>query len=205
MDIIKLFPKVISISYVDNCFDDDYKLLKNNYDMISIDRTSSDYSERSLNLTVLKDFPKLELNLLEKFLQFNDQYLKHSSDFKITTSWITKTGKNQQSTIHSHKNSFYSGVLYFDDTINMNETGKLELINMDTSEIFPGYLKEFNDYNSSIWSIFPQKNLIILFPSNTFHKISLHKSTIPRYSLAFNIFPVGDIGLSDSSLNIELK
>ena len=36
----------------------------------------------------------------------------YKNDFKITTSWKSKTDKKQQSMYHNHKNSMYTGDYY---------------------------------------------------------------------------------------------
>jgi hypothetical protein len=61
---------------------------------------------------------------------------------------------------------------------------------------------EYNLYNSSSWEITPKKNLMIIFPSYLFHKVNTHISNENRYSLAFNLFPKGNIGKNDSSLRV---
>ena len=57
-----------------------------------------------------------------------------------------------------------------------------------------------NNYNCTNIQIFPQKNLLILFPSYLYHKITYNNSDKARYSLAFNISPVGKIGCDDSCI-----
>lgn len=203
--VISLFPKVISITYLDNKFDDEYNLIKKQYEMVGI-HYNNGYSKKSISLSVLDNFYELKQSILQKFYEFKNQYLKlETTDFKITTSWLTKTEKNEQSIIHTHKNSYYSGILYLDDIEDITKTGKLELISMDESDIAPNPPTQYNEYNSSIWSLSPQKNLLIFFPSSIHHKISLHTSTLPRYSIAFNIFPNGNFGISDSSISINVK
>jgi hypothetical protein len=40
--------------------------------------------------------------------------MAYKNKFKITTSWISKTIKDQISMYHNHKNCMYSGVYYPD-------------------------------------------------------------------------------------------
>ena len=65
----------------------------------------------------------------------------------ITTSWLTVTNQGQSPGFHNHKNSFYSGVYYFDE-YEQNKGGKLELqsplINLRDFYLVP---KEWNCYN----------------------------------------------------------
>ena len=51
--------------------------------------------------------------------------------------------------------------------------------------------------------ITPHKNGLVLFPSYLKHKILKHDSDIPRYSLAFNIVPVGHYGTGDAQYDTK--
>ena len=58
--------------------------------------------------------------LLDYFNQFSEEVLRYDGEFNITTSWFTKIKTGCSSQYHFHKNSFYSGVLYFGDYSNDN-------------------------------------------------------------------------------------
>ena len=57
--------------------------------------------------------------------------------------------------------------------------------------------------NSTIWKIQPQKNCLLIFPSYLQHSIEKSIEDTTRYSLAFNIIPVGEYGSQDSTVNTE--
>ena len=48
-------------------------------------------------------------------------------------------------------------------------------------------INKYNEYNSSIWSIDPKENLLVLFPSNMEHFVepNLNKNN-ERISISFN-------------------
>ena len=48
-----------------------------------------------------------------------------------------------------------------------------------------------NIYSAEEWTITPKKNTVLLFPSNLMHKAAKNLSNKNRYSLAFNINPIG--------------
>ena len=52
--------------------------------------------------------------------------------------------------------------------------------------------------NCKSFELKPEKNKLIFFPSYLRHKIKIHKGDTVRYSLAFNIIPIGDVGYYDS-------
>jgi uncharacterized protein (TIGR02466 family) len=158
----------------------------------------------SKDLKILESYPDAK-NIIEKYFNHykNDVLNYNSTNFKMTTSWITKTIKNSMSHYHSHKNSLYSGVLYLSDSgENVAPIEFTKSNNCDNIFITPD---EYNVYNSDEYKLYPQKNMIIFFPSNTMHRIGLHLSNEERYSVSFNFFPVGEIGEDDSSMEVEVK
>ena len=47
-------------------------------------------------------------------------------------------------------------------------------------------IEEWNIANSGQWSIFPEPNVLIIFPAWLWHKVSMNKEDIDRISLSFN-------------------
>lgn len=153
--------------------------------------------------TFLNDFPR-EKSIIEGYFDFfKNEIMKFgNTQFQMTTSWVTKTVKGSQSQYHRHKNCLYSGVLYL-DTIEDGAPIIFDNENLNPSS-FLLIPTEWNIYNSSTWVIQPKENLVVFFPSYLRHKIGIHKSKTPRYSIAFNFHPVGNLGYNDSSANISL-
>ena len=97
----------------------------------------------------------------------------------------------------------YSGIYYFDNNYT-KDSAKL---------CFRSRTGQFSDYciksknndlvSSNNWSIPPEEKKIIFFPSYLEHAIVNHKEETTRYSLAFNIFPVGEYGVGDSTYNTD--
>jgi len=151
------------------------------------------------NYRVLEKYPKVKKILLEKYKKFAREELNYTENFVMTTSWITKIETGEYSQQHCHKNSFYSGIYYFDD-YEQDKGGKLEfqspLLNLPDFYLVP---KEWNILNSNALVITPAKNLLVLFPSYLFHRILPYHGTSIRRSLSFNIVPTGSYGSGDSS------
>ena len=156
------------------------------------------YTEKS-NFKVLEKYPKVKKILLEEYKKFAREKLHYSEEFKISTSWITQIETGGHCQKHCHKNSFYSGVYYFDE-YEKNKGGILEfespLKNFSDFYLLP---KEWNFLNSTIIEIPPVKKLLILFPSYLNHRVLPYYGTTVRKSLAFNIVPVGSYGQRDSN------
>jgi len=180
--------------------DEDIKELKTSNEKFK--NTGWGSSSISINKRVLEKYPKTKKILLDKFKKVALEDYEYENDFIITTSWFTKTLKGQSSLMHMHKNSFYSGVYYFD-----NYTDKSAAIS------FHSPLQQFYDFNimpsnwniqnSTTWKIQPQKNCLLIFPSYLQHLVEPSIEDATRYSLAFNIIPVGEYGLEDSMFNTE--
>jgi uncharacterized protein (TIGR02466 family) len=194
-----LFPKVMGIVQVKEEMSFFEELKNLNFKNISEEHENTFISTDN---KVLSKFKKEKEIFLSYFYKFKNSVLKLTdTDFDITTSWVTKTLKNGSSHPHSHKNSYYSGVFYFE---NISEGGGLNFQDnhLDTIWITPSSI---NRHNQSSFNVLPVKNRLIFFPSSLTHEISLYKGNQERYSLAFNIFPIGEFGDGDSSLNIKIN
>ena len=160
-------------------------------------------AEISKDLRVLEKYADFRQLMLKYFYQFSKEFLKYDGEFGISTSWFTKIRTGCSSQYHFHKNSFYSGVLYFGEYSNDNG-GAIR---------FNSPLEQFSDYqispkeyyigNCNEYNVYPIKNLLLLFPSYLSHRIGDYKGKTPRYSLAFNVVPIGEYGQSDSTYNTE--
>jgi len=156
------------------------------------------------NYRILEKYPNIRDTLLDKFRDVSRTFMAYDNDFMISTSWLTITapGEGGQSQHHFHKNSFYSGVYYYDEY----EEGAGELEFMTPLEYHSDFYLEpvdYNLHNSSSWKIQPQKNMLVLFPSYLKHKVNDHRGEKPRHSLALNYIPIGEYGTSDSTINVD--
>ena len=153
------------------------------------------------NSKILDSFPHLKQYLHALFLGFAKEVLKYSNtEFAITRSWGTKVLPGARSYTHVHKNSFYSGVVYWQDF----QGSSIEFERFDHSQwlVVPD---EWTIYNSEAFSLDHAANTVIFFPSYLAHKINTNTTDQIRYSLAFNVIPVGEFGANDSRVNIILK
>ena len=151
---------------------------------------------------ILEKYPKIKNALLDRFKNIAKNVLYHNkNNFIITTSWLTKTVKDEISQSHPHKNSFFSGIYYYYGNYNKNTAG-LEFNNPHL-QLADYYLvpEEYTMMNCDTWKIQPQHDMVVFFPSYLNHRILIHKDDDPRYSLAFNIVPIGQYGDRDSSSN----
>tara|TARA_Y100000004_G_C8891620_1_gene402314 strand:- start:449 stop:1012 length:564 start_codon:yes stop_codon:yes gene_type:complete len=187
MEVYPIFPTLVSTSTIDVGVD--FFRLK---------------TEDTQNIWVLNEYPDIHNQIIKEFYRFKNDVLKLSTvNFKITTSWMTRTNKNESSHFHNHKNSYYSGVLYFEDYDSGNLIFKTILNNL--SGMYVGAPDESTSERHETFYIQPRKNLVVFFPSYLEHKIDTYTGDSLRYSLAFNIHPVGIYGDGDSRMHVPIN
>lgn len=200
MEVLSVFPTPIGITNVKEDMSSLEEFIKN----LPYNKIAEGSSQISLRLDVLDEFPEIRNILLKKF----DEYIKNiypdQSNYQITTSWSTRCLEKigNYSSIHNHKNSMYSGVLYF---FNCKDSGYFRLHN--PTSIHGGFdlgaNKIPNEFSAPTFMIKPQKNDLVFFPSHILHMITPYYGKGNRYSLAFNIVPIGTFGDKDSTLTIK--
>ena len=170
-------------------------------DFIRTSAFGANWAYTSSDVRLLKKYPRIERILLNKFKRVAKENFYYKNDFVISTSWMSKTDPGGYSQMHMHKNSFYSGVYYFNEYDNDSSALEFEtpLTAYSDFQLIP---TEFNIMNSQSWKIWPEKNLLVLFPSYLRHGVRENKSNETRYSLAFNIVPVGKYGEGDSAYDL---
>jgi uncharacterized protein (TIGR02466 family) len=161
--------------------------------------------QASQSKNTLKNFPLVKEEILETFKEYAYNILKidMSIGFKIGSSWATMTLPGQDSIEHTHANYYYSGCLYVSDNPSTIDFCLGSYI-YNYHERFLFKYSEINQYNANKISYKPEKNEIIFFPAYLKHKISRNTSDTTRYSIAFNIHPVGVYGKKDSTIHIDV-
>ena len=141
---------------------------------------------KAKELTKLRDF--IETKVSEYFTEVYRP--KHKVNLKITQSWTNYTEQGQYHHKHAHPNSFVSGVFYIQSS---REHDKIYFYNDAYRQIkFPP--EEWNVWNSESWWFDVGTNDLMLFPSSLTHSVETVNHEETRISLAFNTFPVGQVG-----------
>ena len=167
---------------------DNDKLLKHIKNITYRDNINSNKSFLSKSVKLLEN-KKLQKEK-QIFLIAIQQYLNvlgYKQKFKILNSWSTKVEKNYNSQVHVHTNTWLSGVYYTQDN------SSIEFIKNWANSSF--FNLEFNNstniYSSTKWDLKVKKNTLLIFPSELQHKIKKNLLKENRYSIAFNILPIG--------------
>ena len=146
------------------------------------------------NLKELKEFFYKHINnYFDKIVQTNNKITPY-----ITQSWLNYNNKNTSHHVHSHPNSFISGVFYIKSEVDKDS---IEFL-IDDNAITFSEIKNFNVFNSTHWTIPVTNGLLLLFPSNLKHCVKNHVYDYIRISLSFNVFIKGMIGSNLTQLNI---
>lgn len=199
--IIPAFPSVIGATHIK----EDISKIWNDVDNIKFSPNDSADSLGyvSEKMRLLNDYPEIKHILLNEFYNFKNNCLQlTTTEFNMTTSWMTKTPPNGFCQHHHHKNSYYSAVLYQKPS-NDENSGNLVFVRPTLSTFLPNNPVEYNIFNSDVITIEPDTNLIIFFPSHLYHRITKYTGDDNRYSIAFNLFPVGTLKHGDSSVELE--
>ena len=161
-----------------------------------------DTDYESSSLYVLEESQNQNLKKIIDFEIYNyaNNIMKYDAQFKITTSWFTEVDLKEHGEMHYHTNSFLSGVLY----LNVNKKSGNITFHKLKSEIDVPTL-ESNQLNSDSYTIEPENGLFLLFPSKLFHSIGCNESEEIRNSLAFNVMPVGRVGLATADSHMKIK
>ena len=199
----QLFSKVVFETKLDYTKEDLDKLIKEfkKFDIKDTGKQSS-ITKATNSKYVLNNvkFKSLKKDLLKQFYRFKDNVLKYeNTDFDITTSWLALSNSEDEGVSHNHRNSFYSGVYYLKVP---EKSGGISFIDYNSQNFYITPTVE-NSYNSTECTFDVKEDLLLFFPSETYHTILKNHSKDDRISLAFNIVPKGKFGLNDSELIIN--
>ena len=185
-----IFPTPIYISKL-NKFT---KKQLNYVDKLSLNINKNMGNVSSKNSYVLNDKPfnNIKKQLLNHITKYFDEVISTSDKIVpyITQSWLNYTKENEYHHSHAHPNSFVSGVLY----INANKENDKIVFEKNKYQGIDLTKKDFNLYNSDSWFFPVHTGDLIMFPSDTQHKVEYKRGNNIRTSIAFNIYIKGIVG-----------
>lgn len=198
--ILPLFPTTLGAVTISEDLSKLDKVKEFEYTDITSDESVNSF--KTEDNQILSNFPKEKEILLSYFSNFkNDILALNDNEFAISSSWATRVEQNGFCQLHDHKNSYYSGVLYLDDIESGGDILFQNPINTGSFLLNP---VEWNTFNFETYQLTAKKNLLLLFPSYLKHRINKYLGTDSRYSIAFNIVPIGKFGRGDSIVNYQL-
>ena len=171
------------------------------------ERTRIENSDISKDRYILKDLPDLKKEIDSHCENFVRKYLhvKNKLNFYMLNSWSNRHQPSDHSQIHYHGNAMLSGTYYVD----CNEgSGDISFHrNQLHRNLFPDTFRvEYDnlfEVTADQYKLRVRNGMIILFPSHMEHSISTNISNSNRYSIAFNYFVKGKIGIEEYELEIK--
>ena len=175
---------------------DNDKLLKHIKNITYRNNINSKKCYLSKSVKILED-KKLKKEK-EVFLTAIKEYLNilgYSRGFKILNSWSTKVKQDYESQLHVHTNTWISGVYY-----TQNNSSIRFIKNWANSSFFNlEYDNQTNIYSATKWDLKVKKNTLLIFPSELQHKIQKNTLKDDRYSIAFNVLPLGSFNKGEDN------
>ena len=131
---------------------------------------------------------QLDKFLTKPFIEYTDNLNKRGyAKWKVLSYWINVNRKSNFNKPHAHVDSpiHFSGIWYLKAP---KDCGNLVFLNPDKSlEVNNAF--DFFDHSFAYadYTIIPEDNKLIIFPSNVTHYVEPNKSIEERISVAFNI------------------
>ena len=174
----------------------------------SVGLYNADEEPKNAGMKVLDQpqIKKLKHKILESVNHFTREILDIDQTFELTTSWINKYGKQDRNHQHSHPNAMISGVYY----IESDETSAPIIFNkpyFHTNLFHSTFQPTFkntnnNQYNLDYYGFNPTSGDLFIFPSWLEHTVPPQESSKIRWSLAFNCFVRGKLGVGTKQLEL---
>ncbi len=175
---------------------------------VEYNRKSDSSISKSQNILLDENFithKKIVEKHLENYVH-DILLIKKELKLKHTCSWLVHHKKSDFSPIHMHSNSMFSGVLYLNcDKLSGNIKFSIPLIipTWTTSTLNPLWnVSDNNIFNSREYNYTPKNGDILIFPSHTYHEVSINKSNIDRFCISFNYTLSGKLGTDTGFINM---
>ena len=155
------------------------------------------------HVDILGDIKKDCEHFLKQYMEEIEGVNTNLTGIRITQSWLNKNKPSEQHYPHSHSNSYLSGVLYLkclpNDCINFNNRMRGLYNNIE----FP--TPKYTGWNANIVKVDVEEGILILFPSYMLHYVDVNDTEDKeRMSLAFNTFPIGELGEYNGANHLKL-
>lgn len=199
MNILNLFPTPVAFfKYDSELSEEQREFLVNAEQRPNEGNTTSKFRE-VLDHEMFADLKEFVQDSINSYLK-NVISPENEVSLRVTQSWLNYTKKGQWHHKHAHPNSLISGVFY----VNADKEADKIFFYKDGYQQIKFPTKEFNQYNSDSWWLPVGTNELILFPSNFTHSVAPVETDETRISLAFNTFPVGNVGHDDSLTGLKI-
>ena len=164
-------------------------------------RSKEHYLFESYN--ILKDIKNFCTDQLKNYLKEIEGVDTDLAGLRITQSWMNKNKPSESHHLHTHRNSYLSGVFYIRCLPNDNINLRNPLLGIYNNMEFPE--KKITPWNTQGVIVSVKKGDLILFPSWVPHHVDANNTDKERISLSFNTFPIGEMGNYKNITHLFLK
>lgn len=195
--IFPLFSMPLYSTIVDFITEEEKEFIFNlEYGKIDTPAAGPGYTSFDQNILNHPSLSNLKQNILHEFHKFTTIVSIDTVDYYIHKSWAVKHQQYNNAQKHIHVNSLFSGILYIHTN---NDSGIVKFHRqLALPSLTPFCLdiprKQWNIFNCEEWSILPENNQLLLFPSTVEHSVTENLSTEERYCIAFDVFARGSFG-----------
>lgn len=202
-----LFPTVVSKGKVNDV--DFIERLKNS--VVSLKTNGEGHFSKHVerfesedNLHERPEFKELCDLILEQSGQLLDNQTLIRESHYITSMWATISNKNFIHTVHTHPNSYLSGLIYLNAPENCGN-----LVFRDprqATSVMQYEYSEFNFYSSGRYTVKPENGGLLFWPHWLEHMVESHNENYTgeedRIMIAFNVMVKADIKIKTAKLRI---
>lgn len=212
MNVINLYSVPIFVTELK----DSEQFREEEVELLKSIKTEKQYGDDGNYLS--EDIHILEKYKLNRIKQVCDNYVKTYTEsilgindkFKMFKSWLSMNVKDTKHEAHSHRNTMISCILYFDEYMSNQTMAPINFWQDGLDQIFKTFqfhfnVKERNQYNNNVLTIYPRTNMIIIFPGWLKHETEKSQTTTERYCLGTNYFFVGESSKGYHNINIDVK
>jgi uncharacterized protein (TIGR02466 family) len=204
VDKYTLFPTCISVLDLERPFT---KKELNKVDSLLKDENimpnMANFTTKNKNILDESTFANLKREISQGFAHYVNQIINPINDIEIyiTQSWLNITTIGMAHHLHSHANSYLSGVLY----INTNEEDKIIFKRPVQSNLILSTTPKISTIlNSEYWWVPVSTGQLLIFPSHLEHMVPPFGTEHKRISLSMNTYIKGKIGDEHSATFLEL-
>ena len=189
METFNLFPTTIAV------YDLPRELNKHESKVITKcvnDSVVNEGNKTSANKYVLKMKTLSKLNdfFLDCINDCMQKVFEETTKLRITQSWLNKTDTGEFHHVHTHPNSYLSGVYY----IKTNDDDRITFHKTDMRSVYyQPFFTNPNLSNAATWWLPATQNKLYLFKSDVWHSVPPIQHD-ERISLSFNTFFAEDFG-----------
>lgn len=207
-DIINILPIQIFKFFYDDT--EDLKNILNSLKQEKYVFVDTKFKSENFMIHKKEQYKKL-FDWIHDCLIFVKETNKYECDsLKVTQSWANKYEVGNSIHPHIHPNSVVSGIFYANETNSgtiFGTTNAWKVGSFFNNFAFPSTICLSSDQECyNLERVEPELGCLYVFPSNLEHNTEVNND-IERYTISFNSFPSGRIGIDDAlaSLRIEVQ